>query len=304
VRRLLATVALVACSGNKPVSNPQAEEELHLQPPDAVVLDSLISSNVISIMRTKPEYFMPLRYLQPVLGPSKNPCWAALEAKLVAGYQLQVPKVDGNGQSAYWILEGDLPRAEVVKCVPAAITMFAVTAASDGDLLAITGPDGAATFATWKSPFVIVGPRDLVNGALHPTPVPRWHELLSGIPPNVPIWWGSGDGLFQSLFGVATKHYEVAFERLETAPNPYFAGRAVATYGSAGDAAIVARRIKQGEVELPFAAPEVADSVKRFKVKQTGAVVEIKFDLGMFGGISADTLADITAKLMAAQRER
>jgi hypothetical protein len=303
VRHIFVTVALVACGGNKPVSNP-AVEELQLQPPDAVVLDSLISSNVVAIMKTKPEYFMALKYVEEALGPSRNPCWSALAGKLVAGYQLHVPNVDGNGQTAYFILEGDLPRAEVERCVPAAITTFAVEAKPDGDLLAISGPDGAATYAAWKDPFVVVGPRDLVNGALTSKPVPRWHELLAAVPPGVPIWWGSADGLFTSLFGVVTRHYEVAFERIEAAPNPYFAGRAVATYNSAGDAAIVARRIKHGEVQLPFDAPEVVDSIKRFKVKQHGPVVEIGFDLGMFGGISAATLTELTAKLMAAQQQR
>ncbi len=303
MRHILVTVALAGCGPGKPVASPAAEE-LRLQPPDAVVLDSLITSNVIAIMKAKPEHFMVLKYLQRTLGPSKHPCWSALEGKLVAGYQLQVPKVDGVGQSAYFILEGDLPRAEIERCVPSAIKMFAVDVKPEGDLLAISGPDGATTYAAWKPPFVVVGPRDLVNGALTSRPVPRWHDLLGSVSPAVPIWWASADGLFSNLFGVATKHYEVAFERIEAAPNPYFAGRATATYNSAGDAAVVARRIKQGEVQLPFDAPEVVDSIKRFKVKQRGPVVEIGFDLGMFGGISAETLTDMTVKLMAAQQQR
>ena len=303
MRRILVTVALIACGGTKPVANP-AVEELHLQPPDAVVLDSLISSNVVAIMKTKPEYFLVLKYLQPALGAPKDPCWTALEAKLVAGYQLWVPNVDGVGQSSYFIVEGNLPRAEVERCVPAAIKMFPVDAKPDGDLLAFTGPDGATTFAAWKPPFVVIGARDLVNGALTSKPVPRWHELLSAVSPAVPVWWASADRLFTNLFGVMTKHYEVAFERIESAPNAFFAGRAIATYNSAGDAAIVARRIKQGEVDLPFLAPEVVESIKRFKVKQNGNVVEIGFDLGMFGGITVETLTEMTAKLMAAQQQQ
>jgi hypothetical protein len=304
VRRILVTVALVACGGTKPVSNPAAEE-LQLQPPDAVVLDSLISSNVVAILKTKPDHFASLKYLQPMLGPRTPPCWSALEAKLVASYELHVPNVDGKGRTTYWILEGDLPRAEVERCVPPAIRAWAVDMQADGDLLSFSVPDGTRLYAAWKPPFVVVGPRDLVNGALSSRPVPRWHDLLGAVPPTVPVWWASDDGLFSDLLGVSTKHYAVAIERLELAPNRYFAGRATVTYHSAGDAAIAARRIKQGEVQLAFrVTPDILESFKRFKVKQTGAVVEIGFDLGMFGGISDEAIAMMIVKLLRAQEWR
>lgn len=299
MRRILATVALVACGGNKPVSNPAAEK-LHLQPPDAVVLDSLITRNVVSIMRTQPDYFFPLHWFVREVDRGAS-CGLTLQQKLGATYHLNVPNVDGRGMNQYYILEG-LEQDEVLRCMASA--MKDVRVVREGELLAISKSDGSTIYAAWKGPFVVVGARDLVNGALHSSPVPRWHDMLAGVAPNVPIWWGSSDGVFTSLFGVSTVHYEVAIERLETTPNSYFAGRAVATYHSAGDAAIVARRIKEGEVQLPKASPEIAEAFKRLKVKQNGPTVVIGFDLGMFGGISAETLAEMEKLLREAEQQR
>ena len=304
MRTLACTAILLAaaCSSPaRPAGPPAADEPLRLQPPDAVVLESLIGPNVVAVMKTRPEDFMALRYVDRLLGASPAPCWTALERKLVATYQLQVPATGAHATTSYFVLQGELRQQDVVACVPAAITAVPLTVEQDGGLVAIKGPEGATTYAAWRGPFVIVGARDLVDAA-RTAPVTanaRWHALLGGAP-AAPIWWASEDALLAGLLGVPTTHYTITFERLEASPTPYFAGRAVISYASPGDAAIAARRIKQGELEPPFDAPELASSFKRFSVKQTGTTVEVGFDLGMFGGITVESLGAITAKAMAA----
>lgn len=289
--RLLLILTL-ACS------SPGVPEQVKAERVDAVRLDTLVGANVVSIMRTKPELFAPLGYVQPLLGPSKLACWTELEQKLTAAYQLQGPRTDGR-RNTHWILEGDLPQAAIERCVPTAIKETTVTVKRDGDLLAISGSDGATTYAAWRGRFVIVGARDLVNEALTSPSAARarWHELLAPIV-AAPIWWGSTDRLFANLFGVATTHFVVAFERLEFEPKLYFGGRALATYATVADATLVARRIKQGEAKPPFDAPEIVDSMKRFKVMQDGTSVQVEFDLDMFGGITMETLTSLIAEAL------
>ena len=92
MRRLLALAGLVAaCSGGKPA--PAPVEPVNAPPTtEQVALESLVGSNVVAIMRTRPDLFMPLRYVKQILGDPPVPCWTELEQKLVAAYQLQVPK--------------------------------------------------------------------------------------------------------------------------------------------------------------------------------------------------------------------
>ncbi len=304
MRTVALLLALAACSGGRSGSPLVAEIPA---PPaaEAVPAETLVGTNVVAVMRTRPDLFMPLRFLRPLLASPPPPCWTELEKALVATYQLSAPKA-GGGNTAYWILEGNLPKAKVVSCLPAAITQATVTVKADGDLLAISGSDGATTYAAWRGPYVVVGPRDLVNDAQSGAPEiqARWRELSLSADASAPIWFGSMDALIGNLFGVPTVHYQLVFERLETAPSVFFAGRAVITYATPGDAAIAARRVRQGELQLPFDAPELVDSFKRMKVIQNGTIVEIRFDLGVFGGVDADTLLGYAAKLLAAQQQR
>lgn len=257
---------MVACSSGKHPANPADEpvgEVPNLALPDAVVLDRLIAPHALSIERRLP----PL-----VEVPSWQTRCGALDGKLVAAYRLAVPSGTGMVLTSYSILEGDLPAS----CF-----------------------DGGPGTAVRKAPFTVIGPADIVGPvtASTSTAPSRWHELLAAIPPKAPYWLASEDRAVEQLFGVATTRYAVAFERLELSPNIYFAGRATLVYAAPGDAAIVARRIKSGEVTLPVSAPEVTDSFKRMRVKQNGPVVDLTFDLGMFGGVTADELATIAQKL-------
>ncbi len=302
MREVALLLALAACSGGHDGSRGGAEtaSPRHEEP---LAVETLVAANVVGVTRMRPDLFLPLRYLRPLLASPPPTCWTDLEKALVATYQLQAPKA-GGGTTAYWILEGNLPRTTVVSCLPVAIQQTPVTLEPQGDLLAISGPDGATTYAAWRGPYVVIGARDLVNGTQPAAPEvqARWRELSLSADASAPIWYGSMDALLGDLFGVPTVRYELVFERLETAPTMFFSGRAVITYATPDDAAIAARRIKQGELQLPFDAPELADSFKRMKVIQNGPIVEIRFDLGVFGGVDAETLLRYAAKLLAAQR--
>ncbi len=297
-------LALAACSGPRSGA-PLLAEAPPAREQDTVAIETLVSANVIGIMRTRPDLFMPLRFLGPLLASPPPACWTDLANALVATYQLSVPRAEG-GNTAYWILEGKLPKSTVASCVPAAITQTSVTVQADGDLLAFSGPDGATTYAAWRGPYVVIGARDLVNDAQSAAPEvqARWRELSLSADRSAPIWFGSMDALLGNLFGVPTVRYQLVFERLETAPSVFFSGRAVISYATPGDAAIAARRARQGELQLPFEAPELNDSFQRMKVIQTGASVEIRFDLGVFGGVDANTLLRYAGTLLAAQQQR
>lgn len=266
MRPVFAALVVAACTPAKPAVNPADDhvtEVPNLAPPDAVVLDRLIAPHAISIERR----------LAPL---AKVPTWqarcGALDGKLVAAYRLWVPSGTGIDLASYTILEGDVPAT----CL-----------------------DGATGTVVRKAPFTVLGPADIVGPVTASTSnaPSRWHDLLAAVPAKAPYWIASEDRAIEQLFGVATTRYAVTFERLELAPNIYFAGKATLIYAAAGDAAIVARRIKAGEVTLPVRAPDVVDSFRRMRVKQTGPVVDVTFDLGMFGGVTADELAAIAKKL-------
>ena len=266
MRILLAALAIAACSSGKHLANPadeQVAEVPSLAPPDAVVLDRLIAPHALSIERRLP----PLAD-----APGWQPRCGDLAGKLVAAYRLSVPSGTGVELVHYSILEGDLPAS----CF-----------------------DGAPGTIIRKAPFTVVGPADLVGPVTRSTSTApsRWHDLLGAIPPKAPYWVASEDRAIEQLFGVATTRWAVTFERLELSPNVYFAGKATLLYVASGDAAIVARRIKAGEVTLPVRAPEVVDTFRRMRVKQSGAIVDVTFDLGMFGGVTADELATIAKQL-------
>ena len=244
-------------------ADDQVTEVPNLAPPDAVVLDRLIAPHAISIERR----------LAPLVELSAwQPRCGALADKLAAAYRLTVPSANGIEIAAYWILEGDLP-----------ITCF----------------ESQTAIAVRRAPFTLLGAPGLVEplAASTSTGPSRWHDLLAAVPAKAPYWLASEDRAIEQLFGVATTRYAVTFERLELAPNVYFAGTATIVYAAPGDAAIVARRIKAGEVSLPVRAPEVVDSFRRMRVKQNGPIVDITFDLGMFGGVTADELETIANKL-------
>lgn len=266
MRTLLPALALIACSSGKHPVKPgdeQVTEIPNLAPPDAVVLDRLIAPHALSIERRLPP-------LAEVAG--WQPRCGALDGNLVAAYRLSVPSGSGVDLVTYTILEGELPAS----CF-----------------------DGAPGTVVRKAPFTVLGPADIVGPVTSTTSAPpsRWHDLLAAVPAKAPYWIASEDRAIESLFGVAATRYAIAFERLELSPTLYFAGKATLVYAAAGDAAIVARRIKAGEVTLPVTAPDVVDSFRRLRVKQTGPVVELTFDLGMFGGVTAEELRAIATKL-------
>jgi len=254
---------MAACSSGKHPATPtddQIAETPKLVPPDAFVLDGLIDGNTQTITRLLPPHV-------EVANRLGAPC--PLD-QVRAAYQLVVPR--GPEVAKVTIVEGDLPDS----CFP--------------------GSEHQALLR--RPPFVVVGEAAIANLELFPPKVPsKWHALLQAIPAKAPVWIASEDALLQHLFGVSTVRYTLALERLELAPNLYFAGRVSATYATAGDAAIVARRIKAGEVTLPVKAPEVVESFRRMRVKQNGPIVDITFDLGMFGGIPAAELQALAATL-------
>ncbi len=295
MRRIAVLALFTACLATKPDPVPPRGAQATPAPP-TVALPDLISPAAVFALRTRPDLFLPLLYIKPLLGADVAPCWTDLTAKLVAAWQIQVP-LPPRGRDSYFLLEGDLPRAKVESCLTTAIANASVHLREVDGLLEVSASAGRATFAAWRDNFIVVGPYDLVSAAIAPSaPDPRWAPLVT-THGNAPIYAAAIDDTMAKLFGAATTTWRVAFDRLDRS-NGSFAGRIVAAFTTAGDAAIVARRIKQGELALPADSPELVDAFKRLTVKQDQAVLTITFDSSMFGGVAPAVLLGFATSIL------
>jgi hypothetical protein len=280
-------VLLIACS-SKPTS---ATTGSGVEPAATatVNLEDVVASNAIGVARFVPSTFLPLTYVKELRGET-SPCWEALEKTLVAGYQIEL---DVTPRNSYFILEGAFPRAAVIDCIPRAIRNTKLSAKLDGELVAITPAEEPQhpAYVGLRGQFAVIGTKQQVEAALQ-TPTAetraRWQAVRVAQPATAPVWMARGDRLLTNLFGVDTTGYVFVLDKVQ---GESFAGRVIATYKNAGDAAVAARRIKQGELQTQVEAPAtLLTSFKRMTVKQSGVTVELGFNLDTFGGLSADEL--------------
>jgi hypothetical protein len=296
VTRLIVLAALAGCSsgarsGGSPAPQPggpaPAEAAAAAAAP-AADATAFFTPEVTAVLRASGDNVPVVGYVSRLV-PSPPACWTKLRGAIAAGYQLQL-----GAAGSYFVFEGALPREEVEQCVPAALAgKLPVTVERDGELVAFHAGGVGTVHAAWRGSVVVAGSKEQVTRALAAgtAEVGRaWRERLAQLPPGLLAAW-SGDLLLTNLFGVATTSYLFVIDRAEKTPAPFFSGRVIARYGSAGDAAVAARRIKQGELYLATPAPaELVYAFTRMKVRQAGAVVEIGFDADMFDGVDLEQL--------------
>lgn len=285
---LAALAALGACSSSKAPTPPAP----------ATDVTAFFSPSVTGVMRGSEVDFPMIDYLSSILG-SPPACWMTLRKAIKTAYQLEVP---GNG--TYFVLEGALPRAEVESCVTTALApALGVKVGHDGELATFETQAGTA-YVAWRGPVVIAGRKQNVTEALVPAPpeiARTWRERLARMPQATLAMWRQ-DEMIHNLFGVPTTSYQLVIDRVQKTPRPDFAGRVIADYATAEDAATAARRIDEGEIEPALAAPpELAQAVKRMRVTRTGTSVEAAFDLAMFDGLDFEMLQAWIGGLAAQQ---
>jgi hypothetical protein len=249
-----------------------------------VDITAFITPEVIRVAKTEAEHFPLSVFVGRFAGSA--PCWTKLGGAVTAAYLLEL----STSRDPYVLIEGTLPRDEVVRCVPVAFAAT-VTVEEEGELVAFRASGLETVYAAWRGSIIVVGGKEQVTRVLHagtPELGARWRARLAQLPPARVATWRD-DPFLTNLFGVATTSYVIAIDRIEQTPKPYryYAGRVLGHYRTAGDAAVAARRIKQGEL----VAPEVIlHAVKLMKVTQRGPLVEIGFDTEMFGDMGPEQL--------------
>jgi hypothetical protein len=255
---------------------------------------------ITGFARSSGEEFPILSYLSGLVS-SPPPCWSRLRGAITAAYQLELGAAGGS----YFLIEGSLPRPEVERCAQIALAdIIPIAVEADGELAMFRVPTGGAFYAAWRGPFIIVGTKDQVNRALGagtPELARTWRARLAQLPPHAPLAMWRSDALLTSLFGVATTSYLFVFDRMEHRPPAQVTGRVLVRYGNAADAAVAARRIQQGELQLAETPPvDLVDALRRMKVTQSGTLVEIGFDLGMFADLDLEALQRWFRSIIAA----
>jgi len=300
--RALMLFALCACSSpassggaSEPTSEPRPEPAATpppVAPPKVVTADvaQLIAPEVTGVLKSSGAESPIASYVSTLL--KKPPaCWTQLLGSVTVAYQLMVPA------SSYFIFEGTLLQRDVEQCVQQAFaSVLPMTIEHDG-ALAVFRSKAGVVYAKWSTPFIIVGSKDQVmRAAATPQSRDQWTERLAQFPPGQTAMW-STDSLFQNLLGVASTGYLLVVERVTKAPHAFFSARVVARFATDGDAAIIARRIRQGEVAIPSPPAELVGGLKQMKVKQSGPTVEVAFDSDMFFGMELEKLQQWVARL-------
>ncbi|MDX2088616.1 MAG: hypothetical protein SFX73_12245 [Kofleriaceae bacterium] len=290
MRSLVVAFALAACSSSP--DKPAQVEPPSAPPAARVEIASLISDDAVGVMRATGADAPIVSFLTSLQQGSAPACWTSLVGKIQAAYQIELP-----ARTSYFVFEGDLPRPEVERCVVEAMARAVpTTVRTEGELAVFDAGQLGTTYAGWRAHAVVAGSRDQVMAALAgPKETTRWRPRLAALPAGVPIAAWRQDALLSLLFGVETSSYVFVIDKLA---KPSFDARIIATYKTPADAAIAARRIKQGETHTAAAPPPaLVEAFQRFQVAQDGPVVTIGFGLATFGGMSLDELQAWIANL-------
>lgn len=302
MRRLGLIFALAACSSATKPPAPQTgtsagSGSAASAPAARVDVATLITADVQGVMRTPAESFPVLSYVAQLF-ESAPACWAKLVGSVRAAYHLgQYAK-----RNAYFIFDGAPPRAEVEACAREALRNFHFDVTTDGDLVVARLDDSTAYFA-WRGDVLVVGSRDQVRAALDNASIElsnQWRERLASLAPAMMAIWGS-DSLMAGLLEVPTQHYVLTMDGGKT-PEPWFKGRVVVRYATAGDAAIAARKARTGEIAPTLSPPpEFKTAFKRMKVTQNANTLELAFDWSTFrdAGVTFDVLQQWSAHAQA-----
>lgn len=238
-------------------------------------------------MRTKLEIFPVYTVTKDLVDPAQS-CWPALVRKVTAAYQIML---DGN---SYFIVEGDLPRADLESCIP--VTFLGNPPVKDVDgMLAVQSLAGTA-YAAWRGNFIVIGTRPQVVDAIatHDAAwVAKWEALLPKAPAEMAMV--SIDTRYSPMMGEHVAEWAVTIDKFGTNP-PFMSGSARVRYASAEAAKQGFAFIKDwsSKGKFPFAIEADADvvaafdgfaaAVGRLEPKLTGSEVVIPFDSDRLGG--------------------
>jgi len=212
VRLSILAIALVACSKKAP-------------PPPAD-FENLISADTVSVMKSKLDGFFVLLYARKLM--DIQPCWNDLEKRVVAGYQMSI------GNDSYFIVEGDLPREDVEKCVKVNFKIPPKVTA-DGDLVAFDTPGVGTVHAAWRGRYIVFGSKRLVEPALDAPPevAAKWKPLLPTGPTEMAMT--SIDRRVAPLIGDGLADWSLVIDKLTREP-VFMSGKFTAHYATPADA--------------------------------------------------------------------
>ncbi len=264
---------LAACGSKKP------------EPP--ATLANLISPETMSVMRTSIDNFPILGVTRTLIDPAQS-CWPELVKKVTSAYQILL---DG---SSYFIVEGDVPRADLEKCIP--VTFLASPKVRDDDgMLAVESQVGTA-YAAWRGNFVVFGSRDQVVAAVaqHDAAlVAKWEKLL---PTKAAMMAAvSIDLRYSNLMGPGVADWSLSLDKVTKEPL-FLAGKFVVHYKTPDDAAKGLAYIKDwsGKGKFPLAIeadPSIvsgfdafAGAVGKLSPAVNGTELVMAFDSDQLGG--------------------
>lgn len=146
--------------------------------------------------------------------PDMLVCWRRLEEKLAVAYQ-----VFWAPGTSFTILEGDLPRGELEKCVGEVLMYNQLSTADvhrDGELT-VFATKLATVYAAWRGPYVILGSREAVTKALAGNPASTWGDAITELPgkdgfATTALVAIATDRTFANLLGVPTTRWKIIME--------------------------------------------------------------------------------------------
>lgn len=274
MRIAVIVVGVLGCGSRKDAAPP-------------ATLAHLISPATTSVMRTKIDNFPVLAIAKQLTDPAQT-CWPELIKKVTAAYQVLL---DGT---SYFIVEGDLPRADLEKCIP--VTFLANPKIRDDDgMLAVESPVGTA-YGAWRGNFLVFGTREQVVAAVgehEPAWVAKWDKLLPTRPTEMAM--ASIDLRYAGMMGDDVADWNLTIDKFGANP-PFLSGTFTVHYQTPAAATKGLAFIKDWStrgkfpVQIPADADVVAAfdgfaaSVGKLEPKVTGSELAMAFDSDRLGG--------------------
>ena len=238
-------------------------------------------------MRTKIDNFPVLAIAKQLTDPAQT-CWPELVNKVTAAYQVLL---DGT---SYFIVEGNLPREDLEKCIP--VTFLANPKIRDDDgMLAVESPAGTA-YGAWRGNFLVFGTREQVVDATKPHDaawVARWEKLLPSKPTEMAM--ASIDLRYAAMMGDDVADWNLTFDKFGANP-PFLSGTFTVHYQTPAAATKGLAYIKDWSSRGKFPAAIEADpdivaafdafaaAVGKLEPKLTGTELVMAFDSDRLGG--------------------
>lgn len=203
MRSALLILSLVACSSSSlpPSAAPSAS------------IAQFVPVGTTSVAAWRPTDFPQLAFFDRA-NQETFVCWRGLEERLAVGYQVFIAP-----GSSFSILEGDLPRNEVEKCVDDVLLYNQLSTNDvhrDGELTVFETTFGTV-YAAWRGRYIVFGARDAVTKALSATASPTWVEAVAELPgkdgfsSSAVVAIGT-DRMFANLLGVPTIRWKLVME--------------------------------------------------------------------------------------------